>query len=291
MKDLIIAAVSLKSRPVEPEENLARHIPWIEKAKQAGADLCCFPEMSVTGFCPDYQLFFQASEPVDGPSTQKMVELARRHNIIIGFGMATRNANDLVGNSYILVGPQGYLGKYTKTHVPPFEYQIETGGGEFCVIDIGPAKIGVNTCFDNWFAESGRLSYLNGAEIILAPFWMSWGDHTIKTDPVQAFEDWKKLAMINFPAVAWQNGLFHVTINSCGGIDEKGIDYFGPPLVLYINPQGELEKQSGPAATGELMIVHKLEAQKLYDRRGEELFHPKYRRPEIYGNLSKLNRE
>jgi len=288
MKDITIAAVSLISRPAEPEENFERHLPWIKKAKDQGAELCCFPEMSVTGFCPDYRLFFEASESAEGNSTRKMIEAAKQHNIMIGFGMATRNHNDLVSNSYIFVSPDGYLGKYTKVHIPIFEYPIETPGSEFSVVDTGKVKIGVNTCFDNWFSEAGRLTSLNGAEIILAPFWMSWGEHTIKDDPEKAFAAWKKLAMINFPAVAWQNGVYHITINSCGGVNEKGLEYYGPPLILFINPQGEVEKQSDPKATEELMIVHKLEAQKMYDRRSEELFHPKYRRPETYGKIARL---
>ena len=150
------------------------------------------------------------------------------------------------------------------------------------MVDLGTVRVGVNTCFDNWFCESGRLSFLRGAELIVAPFWMSWGADTIATNPQKAVENWKKLALINFPAVAWQNGVYHVTINSCGGVHEKGVDYDGPPLILIINPQGELEAESDPRSTQEQMIVHTLKAQTLYDRRSEELFHPKYRRPQIY---------
>ena len=107
MKDITLAAVSLKSRPAQPGENFQRHLSWIKNAKDQGADICCFPEMSVTGFCTDYKLFFEASEPVEGDSTQKMIETAKQYDIIIGFGMATRNRNDLVGNSYIFVSPDG----------------------------------------------------------------------------------------------------------------------------------------------------------------------------------------
>ena len=73
MKDITIAAVSLISRPAEPEINFERHLSWIKKAKDQGAELCCFPEMSLTGFCFDYRLFFEASEPAEGRSTQKMI--------------------------------------------------------------------------------------------------------------------------------------------------------------------------------------------------------------------------
>jgi len=287
MEDTTIAAVSLRSRPAEPASNLQRHVAWLEKAREAGASCCLFPEMSVTGFCQNCKLFFAASEPVCGSSTTKMIELARQYDLSIGFGLATRNERDLVSNSYLFVSPDGYLGKYSKTHIPIFEYSLATPGDEFTVVNLGPLRAGVNICFDNWFAECSRLSFLQGAELIVAPFWMSWGPETIQTEPEKAHNNWKKLAMINFPAVAWQNGVYHLTINSCGGVHEKETHYDGPPIILLFNPQGELEQESDPSSTEEQMLIHTLQAQKLYDRRSEELFHPKYRRPGIYSDLTK----
>jgi predicted amidohydrolase len=286
MQDITLAAISMRSRPAEPEANLKMHAEWVRKAKAAGAELCCFPEMSVTGFCFDYREFFRASEPVEGSSAREMTKLARESGMTIGFGLATRNPQDLVCNSYVVVSPQGFLGYYAKTHIPILEYPLETPGNEFTVVDVGQARVGVNICFDNWFSEAGRLSYLNGAEILLAPFYMSWGKETIRTDPRKASAFWKKPAFINFPAAAWQNGVYHVAINSCGGVHEKGTDYDGPPLILIHNPLGELEVESDPGAIDELMIVHTLRAETLWQRRSEELFHPKYRRPEIYGRLT-----
>jgi predicted amidohydrolase len=290
MKDVTIAAISLRSRPVSPDENIARHEEWVKKAREKGAEYCFFPEMSVTGFCFNYPLYFAASEPEYGESTLKMIEIAKKYDAVIGFGLATRDKRDLVYNSYIFVSPSGYLGKYSKTHIPTLEYPIETAANDFAVVDLGGVRAGVNICFDNWFCESGRASYLNGAQIILAPFYMSWGDATIKTNPLKAFADWKKLAMINFPAVAWQNGVYHITINSCGGVNERGVEYDGPSVVFIFNPQGELEAESDPNITDEQMVVHKIEAEKVHRRRSEELFHPKYRRPEIYQALTQLYR-
>ncbi|MHC4872634.1 MAG: carbon-nitrogen hydrolase family protein [Planctomycetota bacterium] len=288
MQSFKLAAVSMKSRPAEPEENLERHISWIEKAVDAGCDLILFPEMSVTGFCMDYKLFYPAAEKIDGASTDKMHKLAKKYDITIGYGLAERSNSDLVFNSYCFVSPEHFLGRYKKIHIPLCEYPIETGASDFNVIDLGFVKAGVNTCFDNWFSESARMSYLNGAEIIFAPFWMQWGDDSIATNPEKAFSDWKDLALKNFPSAAWQNGLYHVTINSCGGIHEKGVEYDGPSLILVINPQGDLEAQSDPACTDEQMVIHDIKEEKVTERRSEELFHPKYRRPEMYNLINEI---
>ncbi|HOL50100.1 MAG TPA: carbon-nitrogen hydrolase family protein, partial [bacterium] len=242
MEDIKLAAISMISNPANPEKNIERHVKWIEKAVKHNVDWCLFPEMSITGFCFDRN-FFQASEPLNGPSTQKMIEIAKSFNITIGFGIAEKDQSDLIRNTYVFVSPEGLLGRYRKTHIPPLEYTIETSGDEFTVIKTRKAKVGVNICFDNWFCESGRMSYLNGAEIIVAPFYMCW-ETDIKTNPEKSYMAWRELAMINFRAVAWQNGLYHITINSCGGVNEKGVEYYGPPLVIIINPFGEIEAET-----------------------------------------------
>lgn len=288
MKTFKLVSVSLKSRPAEPSENIDKHIPWIEKATANQSDLVCFPEMSVTGFCHNYHDFFRASEKIDGMSTQRMVQIATEYDITIGYGLAERNISDIVFNSYCFVSSKGFLGRYKKVHIPLGEYPIESGASDFCVIDLGFAKAGVNTCFDNWFSESGRMSYLNGAEIIIAPFRMQWGEENIVTNHKKAFLDWKDLAMKNFPSVAWQNGVYHITINSCGGIHEKGVDYDGPSLILVINPHGELEAESNPDCIDEQIVFHEIMKEKVLERRSEALFHPKYRRPETYGMISEI---
>lgn len=283
MENITVAAISMLSKPANPEENIKKHIEWIERAAKYNVEWCLFPEMSVTGFCFDRR-FFEASEPFNGPSTKKMIEIAKKFNVTIGFGIAEKDEADIIRNTYVMVSPEGFLGIYRKTHIPPLEYTIEKSSDEFTVIDTKKAKVGVNICFDNWFCESGRMSYLNGAEIIIAPFYMCWGAD-IKTDPVKAYNDWRELAMINFRAVAWQNGVYHITINSCGGVNEKEVEYFGPPLIIFINPFGEIEAETKPGQTTEQIVVHTLKAETLIKRRSDIYFHPRYRRPHIYKKI------
>ncbi len=185
MKDVKIAAVSMISSPANPEVNIQRHIEWIERTSKHNVDWCLFPEMSITGFCFDRN-FFEASEPYKGPSTKKMIEIARRFNITIGFGIAEKDNCDLIRNTYVFVSPEGLLGRYTKTHIPPLEYTVETSADEFTVINTEKAKVGVNICFDNWFCESGRMSYLNGAEVIIAPFYMRVGFRRYKNKSTES---------------------------------------------------------------------------------------------------------
>ena len=282
MRDFTLAAISIKVDIGETEKNISTHKKWIKKAKKAGAELVCFPEMSVNGFMLNNSVVnFQKSEPIDGPSTQKLIKVAQKNNITVGFGLATKDIRDVVYNSYIFVSPDGYLGHYNKTHIPPAEYTVESPANDFSVIDVGFARIGVNLCFDNWFFESARCAYLNGAEIILAPFVMG-SDFN--------YEGWKELAMKNFPCASYQNGVYHVTINTCGNVEKSrvtGKAYTGPSLILVIDPSGDLVCQSNPEkADTEQMVVHKINRELIDKRRSNSLFHPKYRRPEIYRSIA-----
>ena len=53
MKNIRIAAVIFNSVVGQVQQNLARMLPWIEKAKTKKADLICFPELNVTGYSTD----------------------------------------------------------------------------------------------------------------------------------------------------------------------------------------------------------------------------------------------
>ena len=76
---------------------------------------------------------------------------------------------DIVFNTQVLVGPQGYIGKQRKLHLSRDEVFYYKGGREIPVFDIGPCKVGIVICYDNQFPEVARVLALRGAEVILMP--------------------------------------------------------------------------------------------------------------------------
>ena len=147
MKSFRVAAVAW-DLPASPERNLEHCADWIARAAQAGAALVCFPELWIPGYVTTPEIW-TAAEPVPGPSTEKLAELARKAGLIVAAGIAEKD-RDIVYDTYVFVGPDGYLGKSRKIHIPPAEVGYWRGGGVAPVIDIGLAKVGVNVCFDNW---------------------------------------------------------------------------------------------------------------------------------------------
>lgn len=74
-------------------------------------------------------------------------------------------------NTAVVIGRDGTLaGKYRKVHLTLSE--SEAGflpGDSFPVFALDFGRIGIATCWDNWFPESVRMLRLNGAEIVLFP--------------------------------------------------------------------------------------------------------------------------
>jgi hypothetical protein len=106
--------------------------PLIEKAAAHRADLVVLPE---TLTCMGNGLtYFQAAEPIPGPSTEYFGALARKHHLHIVVGLVERDRH-LVYNTAALIGPDGnVIGRYRKVTLPRAE--IEAGvapGNEYPV--------------------------------------------------------------------------------------------------------------------------------------------------------------
>lgn len=142
--------------------------PLLADAARQRADLVVLPEtITCTGNGLSY---FDAAEPIPGPSTEYFGNLAKKHALHLVVGLVERDS-PLVYNTAVLIGPDGALiGKYRKVALPRTE--IEAGvapGHEYPVFDTKLGKIGMMVCYDGFFPEVARQLSLCGAEIIAFP--------------------------------------------------------------------------------------------------------------------------
>ena len=110
------------------------------------------------------------AEPVpDGPTTIRLMEVARSRNMYVVVGLPER-CGDQLYNSAVLVGPHGFVGVYRKIHLF-FEETLFFSPGQsgFQVWDIGLARLGILICFDWYYPESARTLALKGADILCHP--------------------------------------------------------------------------------------------------------------------------
>ncbi len=152
------------------EENLKAFGALVDQAGVQKADIVCLPEgATIVGTPLDY---VSGSEPVPGPTTKYLGDVARRNNLYIVAGLLEKDG-DVVYNTAVLIDRDGNLaGKYRKTSLPREEIDGGvTPGNSFPVFDTDFGRIGIMICWDVTFPEPARALARQGAEIILLPIW------------------------------------------------------------------------------------------------------------------------
>src|SRR5262249_59078154 len=110
-----VAAVSMNGFLGEPERVLGGIARWCERAAAERADLVLFPELVIHGHCTPGT--WALAEPVpEGPSVRRLAQLARQFRLTLCVGLSEKE-RDIVYNTQVLVGPDGYLGKQRKLHL------------------------------------------------------------------------------------------------------------------------------------------------------------------------------
>jgi 5-aminopentanamidase len=135
------------------------------------ADVIVLPELFSTGyqFISREEAFDLAEEIPSGMTCATLNDVARSRNMYLVFGVAEIDGNKIF-NSAAVIGPDGFIGRYRKSHLFYDEKNIfDPGDTGFRVFDIGMARLGVMICFDWWFPEAARSLALLGADIICHP--------------------------------------------------------------------------------------------------------------------------
>lgn len=157
----------------DKEANLAKMEEMAKRAREEGAELIIFPELALTGYvCRD--LLYELAEPIPGPSTERVAEIARELGMLIVFGLPERSkiSSSILYNTAALVGPSGLVGTYRKMFLPTHsvfeEKRYFRPGYGAQAFSTELARIGMMICYDVFFPEVARLLRLRGAQLIVA---------------------------------------------------------------------------------------------------------------------------
>ncbi|MEO8514336.1 MAG: nitrilase-related carbon-nitrogen hydrolase [Ignavibacteria bacterium] len=138
-------------------------------------DLLVMPELANSGYLfTSMDKAISASEEIPhGKFCQTLIKIAQDNNAYIVSGLSER-AGDKLFNSSILVGPNGEVNTYRKTHLFHEEkLWFQPGDSGLNVFEIsggfGKVKVGMMICFDWIFPEAARTLALKGAQIIAHP--------------------------------------------------------------------------------------------------------------------------
>lgn len=175
----IVRLATVNHRPRNSKstaENLAAFAALVDEAGTQKADIVCLPEGATIAGTP--LNYISGSEPLPGPTTKYLGEVARRNNLYIIAGLLEKEG-DAVYNTAVLIDRKGNLaGKYRKTSLPREEIDGGvTPGNSFPVFDTDFGRIGIMICWDVTFPEPARALAQQGAEVIFLPIW--GGDLTL----------------------------------------------------------------------------------------------------------------
>ena len=300
MRDIRVAAAQFEHRDNDKQYNLRRIRELTRRAVEQGAEIVSFHECCICGYT-----FLQAlsreqirglAEPVPGgQSTVALIEVAREHSVVVMAGLIELAGDGKLYNTYVTVGPDGFITKYSKLHA--FIHPDVASGSSYNVIDLVGTKSGFQICYDNNLGENTRITALMGAEIIFMPHVTCClpspmpGRGTVdkalwdnrERDPVALRMEFagpkgRQWLMKFIPTRAYENGVYAVFSNPIG------VDYdtIKPGLAMIVDPFGEILVES--TALEDDVVVGLLTAAKLEQASGRQRYIPA-RRPELYGKL------
>ncbi|RLB29437.1 MAG: carbon-nitrogen hydrolase [Deltaproteobacteria bacterium] len=195
----------------------------------AGVDLLVLPELCNSGYnFTSYEQAWDTSEAIEGgPFIAFLESKCSSHNMHIVSGLNERDG-DVLYNSAVLIGPNGYIGTYRKLHLFLNERDFfQPGNAGLPVFDIGSCTLGMLVCFDWIFPEVWRILALKGAEIICHPSNLVLPGFAQRAIPIHALF----------------NRVYVVTANRIG--TEEELTFTGVSIIA--DPRGDILAQASRA--------------------------------------------
>lgn len=276
----------------------------IERAARLGATVVFLPELTLSRYPADAPPENDLTRPhqerprpsdgaedlLTGPTFRFAAESAQRHGVCVHASLYQQadspdGSDDGLGlNTSILVSPGGeLLARTHKLHIPVtagyYEDKFfrqgpaaEDAHQVHSPAELGGARLGMPTCWDEWFPELARLYSLGGAELLVYPT-------AIGSEPLFPDFDtqplWQQVIVGNGIA----NGLFMVVPNRWG--EEGSLNFYGSSFIS--DPYGRILVQAPRDESAVLVADLDLD-----QRRDWLTLFPflTTRRPDTYGRLT-----
>jgi predicted amidohydrolase len=301
MRNLRVASVQIQHANNDKAANFTKLERFVQQAAEQNVELIVFPECCLTGYWFLRNLTKQQleslSEPIPGPSTQRLLALSKQHNMTIGAGLIERDEQGLMYNSYVVAMPSGEFRRHRKINA--FEHDHITPGSEYTVFDTPHGcRCGVLICYDNNIIENVRITALMGAEILLAPHQTGgcnsmsphgmkpidrryWDNRETNPDALEAEfrgDKGRGWLMRWLPSRAHDNGLFLIFSNGVGPDDDE----LRTGNSMILDPYGRIINESHKCCDD--MVVADLDAKLLDKCTGRRWIQA--RRPDLYALLT-----
>ncbi|NLK51650.1 MAG: amidohydrolase [Syntrophomonadaceae bacterium] len=223
MEKVIAAAIQYEPAMYAGQVNEEELCFLTEQAAAAGARIIVLPEMATTGYgWSSREELSPYVETIPGPTTDRFLTLTRKYGCYVVIGLAEVDPQSgIYYNAAALLGPEGLVGSYRKTHLFVSDPKwAAVGDLGLPVWDTEYGRLGIAICLDLEFPEVARVLALKGAQMIAFP--CNWLGETC-------------------PSALWmtralENEVCVIAANRWGR--ERGIKFSGGSCV--IGPQGNI---------------------------------------------------
>jgi NAD+ synthase (glutamine-hydrolysing) len=152
------------------QANLEEHITRVEEARQAGADLIVFPELSLTGYAlQDIAPTVAVSASTSDPVFKHLLEASQGVDMVVGFVDEDHRHRFYISSAYLSKGEVVHV--HHKVYLPTYglfdEGRFFARGECIRAFDTRFGRMGLLICEDFWHASPPYLLWLDGAEVLL----------------------------------------------------------------------------------------------------------------------------
>ena len=208
----------------DKEKNMEKCAEFIKKAKNSGADMIIFPEMSLTGF----SMNVEKTGEENGESVEFFKRNAAQNDIYICFGYVKKIGNDFFNRAAVIDKCGRVVCEYDKIH--PFSYGEESkyfkGGDKTACFMTDGHIFSCFICYDLRFPEIFQAVSKRAEVITVIANW-----------PKNRIEHWDCL----LKARAIENQSFVIGVNRTGG-EYNGHSAVYSPYGVRLNESTEDER-------------------------------------------------
>jgi N-carbamoylputrescine amidase len=214
-----VGLVQMSATPA-PEKNLQHAMDQVREAGKLGAQIVCLPELFQTQyFCQrEDTALFDLAEPIPGPTTAKLSELAKQLKIVLIASLFEKRAPGVYHNTAVTFDADGsQRSLYRKMHIPddPLYYEkyyFTPGDLGFKAVDTSVGRVGTLVCWDQWYPEGARLTALQGAHLLFYPTAIGWHPAEKAEFGNAQYDAWRTMQR----AHAIANGVYVAAVNRVG---------------------------------------------------------------------------
>lgn len=255
--NLTVALAQMYPKIGDVQANLRVHLDHLHAAKQHGAELVIFPELSLTGYNLQDLVYEVAMKPTaEYPAFRELLTASADLglDVIVGFVDMDARSRYYIGAAYLSRGQLVHV--HHKVYLPTYtmfdEGRYFAWGDHVRAFDTRFGRVGMLICEDFWHASPPYLLWLDGADLML--FHSASPARGLSDEALMGSAKWVQLVNQSYGSV-FTNYVVH-----CNRVGfEDGLNFWGGSTV--VGPDGEFQAQAplhDPA-----LLIHTLDLNQL----------------------------